>query len=128
MAAPLAAISSSSSAKIAPGEQRRVAHRDEDVAASLGNGAQSLRDGIGRAALRVLADARPTIAECDLDGVGPATGDDHGARDAGIGECCEHVVDHRTPGERVQHLRNPRAHADPLPCGQDDRSGIGRCG
>ncbi len=128
MAAPLAAISSSSSREDRAGKQRRVAHRDEDGGGVSRNGAQSLPDGIGRAALRVLADTHRTIAEGLLDGVGPAARDDHGARDAGIGECCEHVVDHRTPGERVQYLRDPRAHADPLPCGQDDRSGIGRCG
>ena len=47
----------------------------------------------------------------------------HAALHAGAGQGLQHVVDHRTAGERVQRLRHAGAHAGPLAGSQDDGRG-----
>jgi hypothetical protein len=51
--------------------------------------------------------------------------DDHDAPGAGRQRCAHGPLDQRPPAQIVQHLRDRRAHAGPLPGGEDHDGG--RC-
>ena len=95
---------------------------------ALGNRLEADADGVRRSALRLLAHRRGSIADRGLDRLGAVAGHDHRALDADRREGVEDVVDQRTAGKRVQHLRDAGAHAGALARGQDDGRGRGQDG
>ncbi len=105
------------------GQQRDVAHGDQHVARLRRHAAEAATHRIGGAQLGLLAHRRHAVMERGLDLLGAEADHHHRMLDAGGRQRIEHVVDHRTPGERVQDLRHARAHARPLACGQDDGRG-----
>ena len=73
------------------GQQRRVAHRDEDDAVGAGDGLEADANGVGRPALRLLAHRRGSIPDRGLDRIGPVAGHDHRTLDADRREGVEDV-------------------------------------
>ncbi len=105
------------------GQQRHVAHGDHHVAHLRRDAAQPASHRIGRPQLGILTHGGHAALEGLLQLIGPEASDHHRTLDAGSGQRIQHVIDHRTPGQRVQDLRDAGAHARPLACGQDDGRG-----
>ncbi len=96
---------------------------DQDVARLRRHAAEAAAHRIGRAQLGILPHRGHTALERCLQLLRTEADHHHRMRNPGGRQRIEHVVDHRTPGQRVQDLRDARAHAGPLACGQDDGRG-----
>ena len=102
-------------------DERRIRHRHHDLVRVGGDLLEAGTNGIGGPLLRLLAHRSRPPREQRLDLFRSMPDHDNWLLDPGRGERGQHVLEHRASGERVENLRQARAHAGSLSGGKDDR-------
>jgi hypothetical protein len=106
--------------------ERGVAHRHQDRLHVIRERLDADANRVGSATLWLLSHRGGAAPHGRLDRVGPVSGHHHRTAHARHRERVEHVVDHRAAGQRMEDLRDARAHAGTLAGGQDDGRGGGQ--